>query len=117
MDIIFALFVVLNEVDYLDDVLAAFVRAGASGATILDSQGMASLIVDRKNLHIPIFDTFKSMIEDSRPYNKTIFSVLENQDLVDKTANEIQEVMEDVPGPGLGFMFTVPISNSYTLGS
>lgn len=103
--------------DYLDDILAAFVRAGASGATILDSQGMASLIVDRKNHHIPIFEAFKSMIEDSRPYNKTIFSVLESEDLVENTINEIQEVMEDVSGPGLGFMFTVPISKAYTLGS
>ena len=116
MTIIYALFIVLNEVDYLDDILAAFVEVGVSGATILDSQGMASLIVSSEKQNIPIFGTFKSIIEDSRPFNKTIFSVLESDKLVEKTVNVIKEVMEDVVSPGTGFMFTVPIGKTYTFG-
>ena len=46
------LFIVLNEVDYLNDILEGFVNIGVSGATILDSQGMASLIVSSSNQNI-----------------------------------------------------------------
>lgn len=113
---IYALFIVLNEVDYLDDLIAALVDVGVSGATILDSQGMASLIVSNKNHDIPIFGSLKLLLEDSRPYNKTIFSVIENENLAERTANMIQEVMEDA-GPSAGFMFTVPIGKKYELGS
>lgn len=104
----------MNEVDYLDDILAAFVKIGVSGGTILDSQGMASLINSSEKQNIPIFGRFKSFIEDSKPFNKTIFTVLESEELVEKTVNEIQEVMEDVLSPGTGFMFTVPIGKIYT---
>jgi hypothetical protein len=34
------LFLVLNETEYLDEILDGFVDAGVKGATILDSQGM-----------------------------------------------------------------------------
>ena len=112
---IYALFVVLNEIDYLDDIIAAFVDVGVGGATILDSQGMASLIVRGKNQDIPIFGSLKTLLEDSRPYNKTIFSVVESEKLAEKTANIIQEVMKDA-GPSAGFMFTVPIGKKYDLG-
>ena len=78
---------------------------------------MASLIVSSEKHNIPIFGAFKSFIEDSRPFNKTIFSVLENEELVEKIVNEIQEVMEDVLSQGAGFMFTVPIGKTYTFGS
>jgi len=75
---------VLNEVDYLDDILAKFVDVGVSGATILHSQGMASAIVNSENNKISLFSALKSIIENIRPYNKTIFTVLESEELVEK---------------------------------
>lgn len=63
--------------DYLDDILAGFVDVGVSGATILDSQGMASAIVNGNNQGISLFSSLKTLLEDAHPYNKTIFTVLE----------------------------------------
>lgn len=42
----YALFIVLNAIDYLEEILSGFVEVGVSGATILDSQGMGSTIVN-----------------------------------------------------------------------
>ena len=47
--IMYALFIVLNEVDYLEDILSGFLENEASGATILDSQGMGSAIANSNN--------------------------------------------------------------------
>jgi len=52
---------VLNEVDYLDDILAKFVDVGVSGATILHSQGMASAIVNSENNKISLFSALKAL--------------------------------------------------------
>lgn len=111
------LFIVLNEVDYLNDILEGFVNIGVSGATVLDSQGMASLIVSSSNQNIPIFGYLKSILDDSLPYNKTIFTVLENDELVEKAVAVVQEVLEDVDSNNKGFMFTIPIGKTYPMNS
>lgn len=109
----YALFIVLNETDYLDEILAKFVDVGVRGATILDSQGMASAIVHGQNRSIPLFGSLKTFLDGARPYNKTIFTVLENEALVEKTVAAVQDVMRDLPPTGAGFMFSVPIGKTY----
>ena len=86
----YALFIVLNEVDYLDTVLAKFVEIGVSGATILDSQGMAGAIVDR---NLPLFGSLKTLLDGSRPFNKTIFTVIDTEELLNKTISVVEELL------------------------
>ncbi|WP_249168575.1 hypothetical protein [Alkaliphilus sp. B6464] len=109
------LFLVLNETEYLDDILSAFVEVGVKGATILDSQGMASAIASNVNRQIPLFGSLKSFLDSSRPYNKTVFTVVESQELLDKAINAINGVIGDICKPGIGLMFTVPVGNVYGL--
>lgn len=112
----YVLFVVLNAIDYLDDILSGFIEVGVSGATILDSQGMGSTIVNNQNTNIPLFGALRMLLEDSHPYSKTIFTVLENEELVEKTVAVVQEVVGDISNSGVGFMFTVPIGKTYQIG-
>lgn len=109
----YALFIVLNKVDYLDEILAKFLDIGVRGATVLDSQGMAGVIAEND---VPVFGFLKTILDDSKPYNKTIFTVLENQEMVDAVVESIKEILGDQTTAGAGFMFTVPIGNVYRLG-
>lgn len=114
--IMFALFVVLNEIDYLEDILSNFVENEISGATILDSQGMGSAIAHSNNTDIPLFSALKMLIGDAHPYSKTIFTVLENEIMVDKAVAAVQDVVADISSDsGIGFMFTVPIAKVYPM--
>lgn len=110
------LFIVLNAIEYLDDILSGFVEVGVSGATILDSQGMGSTIVNSQIKSIPLFSALHMMLEDSHPYSKTIFTVLENEEMVKKTVAIVQEMVGDLSNTGVGFMFTVPIGKTYQMG-
>src|SRR5690554_858518 len=112
----YVLFIVLNKIDYLDDVLAKLVKVGVRGATILDSKGMAGAIVHGEMENIPLFGAFKMFLDGAHPYNNTIFTVL-NQDLLEEATCSVQEVLKDIPHPGAGFMFTVKADNIYDLGS
>lgn len=116
MSTIQVLFVVLNEMDYLNEILDGFVDVGVSGATILESQGMANIIVNSNKQHIFLYGQLKALMQDALPYNKTIFTVLENQELVDKAVAVVQNVIGDVPKPGVGFMFSLPITKTYPMG-
>lgn len=111
----YALFIVLNEIDYLDDILSGFVENKISGATILDSQGMGSAIANSNNESIPLFSKLRMLIGDSYPYSKTIFTVLESEMLVEKATGVVQEVLADISGTGTGFMFSVPIAKVYPM--
>lgn len=109
------LFLVLNEIEYLDDILEAFVEAGVKGATILDSQGMASAIASNSNRQIPLFGSLKSFLDSSRPYNKTVFTVVESDELLHKVINAVNDVVGDIRKPGIGLMFSIPVGNIYGL--
>jgi len=110
-----ALFLVLNEVDYLDDILAKFVEVGVKGATILESQGMASAMLESANRGVAMFASLGHLLDNAHPYNKTIFTVLDNEKILEKTVAGVAEVLKDHNKPGAGFMFTVPIGSVYSL--
>lgn len=111
----FALFLVLNDTDYLDEILARFVDVGVQGATILDSQGMASALVSSRGRDYPLFGSLKALLEGARPYNKTIFTVLDSEELVERTVEAVRDVLGDADHPSVGFMFSVPIGHVYEL--
>jgi nitrogen regulatory protein PII len=111
-----ALIIVLNQTDYLEDILAKFVQLGVGGATIIDSQGMASAIVHGGIQSIPLFGSLKSILAGSNPYNKTLFTVINNKELLQQTMQEIKNMLKKVGRPSAGFMFTVPVDNIVNLG-
>lgn len=111
----YALFLVLNETDLLEEILARFVDVGVQGATILDSQGMASALAENRQ-DLPFLKSLKTRFESARPYSKIILTVLESEDLVERTVEAAQDILADVDLPGAGFMFSMPIGKVYRLG-
>lgn len=111
----FVLFVVLNEIDYIEDILSGFVEQKISGATILESQGMGSAIANSDNESMPLFATLRMLIGDSHPYSKTIFTVLKDEAMVERAVSVVQEVLSDFKDSGIGFMFTVPVAKVYPI--
>lgn len=107
------LFVVLNDSNYLEDVLDKFVEIGVKGATILDSQGMGSAITNSGHGKEPFFGAIRDYINNSRPYNKTIFTVIEEDEILEKAIKSTKEILGDINKPGVGMMFTLPVGNVY----
>lgn len=111
-----AIFIILNHTEYLEDVLCVFVKHGVKGATILDSQGMASAIVYGDIHEIPLFGALKATLEGAHPYNKTIFTVVKNEEVVEKVIRSVEQLLEDIQKPGVGFIFTVPVDAIIPIG-
>ena len=106
------LFLVLNEVEHLDEVLDAFVKVGLKGATILDSQGMASALTNGGK-SIPFYGSLMHLLDGAKPYNKTIFTVIEDEEKLEKAVAAVKEILGDMKKPGSGLMFSVPIGRIY----
>ena len=96
---------VLNKEEKLEDVLEAFVEAGVPGATILDSEGMGRFLT----YEVPLFADFKEYMRGNKPYNKTIFAVIEDEACVQHLCRLLDAVCGDLAGPGTGILFTIPV--------
>jgi nitrogen regulatory protein PII len=109
-----ALVIVLNDTSAMEDILSKLVELGVGG-TILDSQGMASAIV-HGGIQIPLFGSLKSMISGEYPYSKTIFTVIDDEEVLRATVKSVTNIVAELKRPGAGFMFTVPVNRIYRLG-
>jgi len=96
---------VLNKEELLEEVLEAFIEAGIPGATILDSEGMGRLLT----YEVPLFADFREFMKGNKPYNKTIFSVVDKDEKVKKVEELIEKICGSLSQPGTGILFTVPI--------
>ena len=96
---------VLNDEEFLEEVMEAYVEAGVTGATILDSEGMGRFLT----YEIPIFAGFKDFMKGNKPYNKTILSVVKNQDVIDRVQQLIEPIIGELSSVGTGIMFSIDI--------
>ncbi|MCD6407386.1 hypothetical protein J7L81_05910 [Candidatus Aerophobetes bacterium] len=96
---------VLNKEELLEEVLQAFVEAGIPGATILDSEGMGRFLT----YELPLFADFREFMKGNKPYNKTIFSVVEDEGKVKKVEELIEKICGSLSEPGTGILFTLPV--------
>lgn len=108
-----ALFIVLNKPNFLENLLDEFIEIGVKGATILDSQGMGFAMNYGGHGNEPFFGKIRSIIDNSRPYNKTIFTVIEDEETLEKAVKATKRVLGDIYEPGIGMMFTMPVNNVY----
>lgn len=103
------LFIVLNKTELLDDILDAFVEIGIKGATILDSQGMGSAITNSGRGLDPFFGGIRGLLENAKPYNKTIFTLIKGEYLLQQAISIVKDIVVDIDKPGVGLMFTLPV--------
>lgn len=96
---------VINHEEMIDDVLAGFVELGITGATLLESKGMGRVL----SHDVPIFAAVQSLNARSRAVNRTIFCVADDAK-IEKAIAMIQETCGDLNHPGVGILFTLPVS-------
>jgi nitrogen regulatory protein PII len=98
------LIAVINDPEKIDEILSGYLELGITGATILNSEGMGRVL----SHDIPIFAGLQTLISRSRPQNRTIFSVIDDEKL-EPALELLQEVCGDFTAPATGIAFTLPL--------
>ncbi|SKC89722.1 hypothetical protein [Maledivibacter halophilus] len=101
---------VINKKDCLESILENFINSGIMGATIIDSIGMARVLNDTEPSNLPAFGSIRMILNENRPFNKTIFVVLKDSQ-VDTAINCIKKEVGDINEPGIGILFTIPVNH------
>lgn len=107
----YALFLILNDLSKLNDIHEIFYEVGV-GATTFDSIGMGKVLLEH-NENVPIFASIRRLIEGNRPYNKTIISVIRDEQKLKKVITRINNKLDNMKNQGIGFMFVVPVLECY----
>ena len=95
---------VINDPEKMDEILSGFLEVGITGATVISSEGMGQIL----SHDIPIFAGLQTLISGSRPQNRTILSVLQEEKVPEVIAI-LQDVMGNLESPATGIVFTLPV--------
>lgn len=104
---------VLNQTDKLNELVEALAGLGVSRATVIESQGMARIMAERD---IPVFSGFRHLLGADRPFNYTIFSVIQDPVVAADILEAIQQRFKASSG-GHGVAFLLPVSHFVTFGT
>lgn len=98
---------ILNRTERLDALLEGFSTAGISGATIIESSGLAQTLnrMGSSLLTTAIKDILGAAAEDD---NRTVLSVIKDEQL-DTVRKVVYATVGDLSLPNTGVLFTVPI--------
>ncbi|MGH4138772.1 P-II family nitrogen regulator [Clostridium sp.] len=103
------LFFILNKTEKLDEVLTELARINISGATILESMGMARLLSHEHDRdEIPFLGSLRAFLNPEREKSKVIFAVIKEEKL-EEAVSAIESVVGDFSLDDTGIIFSVPI--------
>lgn len=106
----YVLFIVLNETQYLSEILTSLQHLGIRGATVINSMG-ARKIQDEEEEKSFLFKLVESLQGDTRN-NRTIFSVIEKDEQIHDAMKSIEEILGgDMTVPNKGIMFVLPVTH------
>ena len=99
--------IVLNNLDCLEKLLQELTTHGFSGATILESTGMAHALNNEDDLGF--ISAFRALLNPEREKSKTIFTVIEDSKF-EELANIVNDVTGGLDKPDSGIIFSLPVS-------
>ncbi|MGE4282151.1 MAG: hypothetical protein AB7G87_00360 [Clostridia bacterium] len=107
----YVLFIVLNEVEHLTEILMKMKDLGLRGATIIDTMGSKkALSKDMQN--VSFLNSIVKALEGDNRANKTIFSVIEKKEQVERAMDAIETILGgDMKKPNKGIMFVLPVTH------
>lgn len=100
------IFVVLNKIECLEDLLARLKKAGVTGGTIIDSTGMVKSLEESDDSYL--LGSLRLFLENPRPDSKTIFFIV-NDDQVELVRKTVSDALGGIENHDTGIVFGIPI--------
>jgi hypothetical protein len=103
------LFYVLNKTEKLDDILTEFARRNISGATVLESMGMARILSHKHDEdEIPFLGSVRKFLNPEREKSNLIFAII-NDNQLEEAVNIIEGIVGDLSAKNNGVVFSLPL--------
>lgn len=107
---------IVNNPDDCPAILDTWEELGVPGITILESTGLGHLRKSGLRDDLPLIPSLRDILGSDEVPHRTLFSVVNDQAMVDRMVAAAQEVIGDLDDPHTGFLFVTPVLQAYGLG-
>jgi hypothetical protein len=107
---------IVDNPDQVPEILSAWEEAGALGITILESSGLGRFRRAGLRDDMPLMPSLRDLFEGNEEAHRTLFTVVDDQALVDRLIAAAQKVAGDLDDPNTGFLFVVPVITAMGMG-
>jgi len=101
---------VIDDIEKCTDVFDAWETAGVRGITIVESTGMARASQTLFRDDLPLMPSIRDLLEGREENHRTIFSLVEGDEMVEQLILATEQVLGDLDTPGTGIFFAVPVA-------
>lgn len=102
---------VVHDPANVDAVVDAWLAAGVTGMTLLDSSGLAEQEQTR-NLRndVPLMPSVRSLLRGMETRSRTVFSIVADDFDLDQLVDETEAVLGPMENDANGILFVLPVS-------
>jgi nitrogen regulatory protein PII len=111
----YMIFFVLDDFEKLEDLLNAWEEAGVPGVTVLHSYGLGRARQDGLRDDLPLMLSLEDLFEHEEKFSRTLFSVVDNEEVVDRVVAATERVVGDLMKPEAGLLVVLPTARVYGL--
>lgn len=106
----FLILLVLDDVNKGPALFDAWEDAGVRGITIMDSTGLGRLrsVMGLRD-DMPLMPSIRALMQSREEHHRTIFSVVEGEEMVDKVIAATQTITGDLSEPDTGILLVLPV--------
>ncbi len=104
---------VLHDHDHFEDVIDAWENVGVPGITVLTSTGLGRMRNSALREDLPLIPRLENLLIHSEIHNHTIFTVVEEESMIDKILDATQAVVGDLGEPDTGILVALPLARAY----
>lgn len=107
----YAIFLVLDDLEYETAVFDAWETAGVTGITVLDSTGLGRMR-RRAGLRddMPLMPSLRALMNAGGDHHRTFITVVDGEELVERVINATQDILGDMAMPNTGILFVTPVT-------
>lgn len=101
---------ILDDINQCSSILEAWEAQGVGGITILESTGLGRVRKLSIRDDIPLMPSLSRLLQNREERHRTLFTVVEGEEMVDKVIQATEEVLGDLEGAHNGVLFVLPVS-------
>jgi nitrogen regulatory protein P-II 1 len=107
------LVLVLDQIEKFPELVRAWEEIGVPGVTVLESAGSRKLMDHASRDDVPLIPSLRSLMEGGESHNRTLFTVIEDEAVLERAIQAAERVVGDFMQPHTGILFVVAVARTF----